>query len=209
MPERPTALFVGVLDHGERGRQAGTGWREELASLEGVEDAARYIAERLPLYRRWSRVPGVLLLRYEDLLADTVGQLRRLARHLGLAVPEPTLAEVAGRRRLRQETLILRRRAVREEQGGRRVRRDELGAGVEPPPLQQGGGGAVRRGAERGGAGRVRAALRPLPPPHGVRLLNGLLRRCAASTSPSLHSPPLTTGSGTTRPGWPAPPTTR
>src|SRR5690606_19373760 len=97
------------------------------------------------------------------------------------------------------------RRAVREEQGGRRVRRDELGAGVEPPPLQQGGGGAVRRGAERGGAGRVRAALRPLPPPHGVRLLNGLLRRCAASTSPSLHSPPLTTGSGTTRPGWPAP----
>src|SRR5690606_16696526 len=92
----PRDAALSILDHGERVRRVDADW-EELASLEGVEDAARYIAALLPLYRRWSRVPGVLLLRYGDLLADAVGQLRRLARHLGLAVPEPTLAEVAGR----------------------------------------------------------------------------------------------------------------
>lgn len=49
----------------------------------------------------WSRrhLPGVVLLHYGDLCRDLEGQMRRMAAHLGITVPEPTwplLVEAAG-----------------------------------------------------------------------------------------------------------------
>jgi aryl sulfotransferase len=56
--------------------------RESLDSLPGV---------MWHLSDAWARrgEPNVLLLRYDDLCRDLEGQMRRLARLLGIAVPEP------------------------------------------------------------------------------------------------------------------------
>ena len=61
----------------------------------------------------WARrgEPNVLLVRYDDLLADLEGQMRQLAARLAIAVPEqawPALTQAAtfGRMRDRADTLI-------------------------------------------------------------------------------------------------------
>ena len=49
-------------------------------------------------WTRQLRQPNVLLVHYDDLLADLTGQMRRVARFLGIGVPEdrwPPLAEAA------------------------------------------------------------------------------------------------------------------
>lgn len=65
--------------------------REEMDSLPGV---------MWHLSDAWARrgEPNVLLVHYEDLIADLAGQMRRLAERLGIAVPGrawPSLAEAA------------------------------------------------------------------------------------------------------------------
>ncbi len=60
----------------------------------------------------WARrgEPNVLLVHYDDLLADLEGQMRRLAGRLGIAVPEqswPVLAGAATFERMRDRKDIL------------------------------------------------------------------------------------------------------
>jgi len=60
----------------------------------------------------WARrgEPNVLLVHYDDLLADLEGQMRWLAARLGIAVPEqswPVLAEAATFERMRNREDIL------------------------------------------------------------------------------------------------------
>ena len=43
------------------------------------------------------RCPGVLVTRYEDLVADTIGQLERLARHLEWNVSDEQIGQVAAK----------------------------------------------------------------------------------------------------------------
>jgi hypothetical protein len=77
--------------------------RERLDSLPGV---------MWHLSDAWARrdEPNVVLVRYEDLLADLAGQMRRLAARLGIAVPEdawPDLVEAATFDRMRADALRL------------------------------------------------------------------------------------------------------
>lgn len=75
------------------------------------DDAARQDPDSLSSFMRhlsgaWARrgEPNVLLVRYEDLLADLPGQMRRLAATLGITVPEqawPALIEAATFERMR------------------------------------------------------------------------------------------------------------
>ncbi len=59
----------------------------------------------------WARrgEPNVVLVHYDDLLADLEGQMRRLAARLGIAVPEqswPALADEATFKRMKNRTDI-------------------------------------------------------------------------------------------------------
>jgi hypothetical protein len=45
--------------------------------------------------RFWTRQPGVLIQRYDDLLADPTGGVLDLARHLGIALEDQEAAEIA------------------------------------------------------------------------------------------------------------------
>jgi hypothetical protein len=81
------------------------------------DDDARRDPDSLPsimwhLSDAWARrgEPNVLLVRYEDLLADLAGQMRWLAEKLGIAVPEqawPALIQAATFERMRDRADIL------------------------------------------------------------------------------------------------------
>ena len=102
--------------------------RERLDSLPGV---LHHLADA------WARrrEPNVVLVHYEDLEADLVGTMRRLADRLGFAVPAarwPVLVEAAGFEAMRRRADDLapdRRGALRDRQ--RFFRRGTSGAGRE------------------------------------------------------------------------------
>lgn len=75
----PIELFVARFIAGETSPYASWG-----------ENVAGWLATR---YNR----PGFLLLRYEDMLRDTIGELAKVASFLGLAAPRERLAEAAKR----------------------------------------------------------------------------------------------------------------
>jgi aryl sulfotransferase len=74
--------------------------------LESLRSAMGHLSDA------WARrgEPNVLLVHYDDLLADLEGQMRWLATRLGIAVPErswPVLAETATFERMRDREDIL------------------------------------------------------------------------------------------------------
>ena len=81
---------------------------------EGLSDQKRIaptLHNQIPIQsavsKLWAQCDGVLLTRYEDLHADTQGQLRRLAEYLDLDVSEKqieTIAAAYDRSRLKADT---------------------------------------------------------------------------------------------------------
>jgi hypothetical protein len=123
---------------------------EWLATWIDADDDPRAWPDSLPgvmwhLSDAWTRrdEPNVVLVRYEDLVADLEGGMRRLAGELGIAVPEPTwpaLVDAATFTRMRERAAdlapdrggIMKDRAAFFRRGGPGAGADELGtAGVE------------------------------------------------------------------------------
>jgi hypothetical protein len=83
------------------------GWTFEQLLRQGM------IHQVLANDRFWTRQPGVLIQRYDDLLADPVGGVLGVARHLGIALADGEAAEIAAAYSLesnRARTEALRRR---------------------------------------------------------------------------------------------------
>ncbi len=112
-----------------------------LSWIEGDDDPREHL-DSLPgvmwhLSDAWERrlAPNVVLVHYDDLLADLGGEMRRLAARLGIAVAEetwPELVEAAtfDRMRSRADQLAPDRPAVLEDRS-RFFRRGSSGAGRE------------------------------------------------------------------------------
>ena len=99
----PRDVVISAGRHGERQRAGGD--RQDLlhrlrlrgfGRLTTPEVTARWVRRRLlPTWDAWSRVPGVLMLKYEDLNRDPAEGLRRSRDHFGIPVDDAAVAEVA------------------------------------------------------------------------------------------------------------------
>ncbi len=84
-----------MRDRGKSRRRSGVGSLLSFGRFYTVKGAARWVRWRLiPVWEAYGRCDGVLITRYEDLLADSVGQLKRLADHLELDVSAEQIEKV-------------------------------------------------------------------------------------------------------------------
>lgn len=83
----PRDVILSAFERGERNRAKGArrsllrlGQYRSFAKLQTMEQAIDWARYRLlPVWEAWQKFDGVLMVRYEDLLADSIGELRRLA----------------------------------------------------------------------------------------------------------------------------------
>ncbi len=91
----PRDVILSALDHGKVARE--TGARTDLVHLKSFEDSMAMVKRELARWEGWMRYPHVLNVRYEDLVADTAGELQRLADFLALDVPEAAMQAIVQR----------------------------------------------------------------------------------------------------------------
>ncbi|HUK63439.1 MAG TPA: sulfotransferase domain-containing protein, partial [Dongiaceae bacterium] len=92
----------------KRGQTADRLWRD------GVVD------QLLASYVRWTESPGVLISRYETMVADLAGEVERIAAHLGIESDRAACADLAA-----QYTVPAQRERIRQaETAGRLEQRD-------------------------------------------------------------------------------------
>ena len=108
-------VIISALDRGRVMRETGQlhgrhfyiGPQKSFAKYHTVRGAIRWARFRLlPVWKAWAGSDGVLLTRYEDLHADTHGQLRRLAEYLDLDVSDKqieTIVAAYDRRRMKPD----------------------------------------------------------------------------------------------------------
>jgi hypothetical protein len=83
-----------------KGRQWGIGPQKSFGKLTSLPMAIVWLRMRVvPVWRAYTSWDEVLSVRYEDLSADTVAQMRRIRGHLGVDVPDEKLEEIAARYR--------------------------------------------------------------------------------------------------------------
>jgi hypothetical protein len=79
----PRDIVVSALDHGARQRESNIDGG--LAGLTTVDEAIDFVAGHLlPVWEAWAATPAVLLVRYEELVADPVAEVLRLAERCGV-----------------------------------------------------------------------------------------------------------------------------
>ncbi len=97
-------VIVSALDRGRVMRETGQlhgrhyfiGPQKSFAKYHTVRGAILWARFRLlPVWKAWAHCDGVLMTRYEDLHADTPGQLQRLADYLDLDVSEKQIETIA------------------------------------------------------------------------------------------------------------------
>jgi hypothetical protein len=68
-----------------------------LAKLNCLEDGIPLAKQWVFQWERWSNCAGALMVRYEDLVVDSVRELERLAAYLSLDVPTPKLEGIVAK----------------------------------------------------------------------------------------------------------------
>ena len=80
----PRDALLSGMDHGRR--IAAKGKEHTFDEMVEFEYALRVVSRWLRIWRLYQLVPGILQVRYEDLMTDPLGQLGRIETYLGLSV---------------------------------------------------------------------------------------------------------------------------
>ncbi|MCI0590126.1 MAG: sulfotransferase domain-containing protein [Gammaproteobacteria bacterium] len=91
----PRDVALSAFEHGQQMRSQGE--HHSFARLETVKAAVRYAADLLEAWDQWMQCRRVLKVRYEDLLADPIGELQRLAGFLSLALPTRDMERIVAK----------------------------------------------------------------------------------------------------------------
>jgi hypothetical protein len=107
----PRDVLLSAFERGERNRGRSArrsvfrlGRYRSFARLRSIDECIAWMQHRLlPVWDAWQQHDNVLLVRYEDLLADTVAELRTLARFIGFDASDEQLQRIDAHYR-RKET---------------------------------------------------------------------------------------------------------
>ncbi len=97
----PRDVALSVFRHGKRIREAGISSDTGFDRIVSMEAAIRFAARRIPIWHAWESSGKALILRYEDLRADTEGEMSRLSEILGLEVDLEEIRTVVERYQVR------------------------------------------------------------------------------------------------------------
>lgn len=87
----PRAALLSAYEYGQRARAAGRD--NAFSRLETIQQAIDFMKLYLRIYRSWVSIPGVHIMRYEDLLEDYDTQAEGLARFLKADPGAPAVRE--------------------------------------------------------------------------------------------------------------------
>ena len=98
----PRDAILSASERGARNRAKGAKrsvWRlgryKSFAKLQSVEHSIHWARNVLiPVWETWQKHDGVLMVRYEDILADTIGELRRLSKYIGFDATDEQLKTI-------------------------------------------------------------------------------------------------------------------
>lgn len=88
----PRDVVVSAFEHGQRIRSEGK--NHTFGKFETIEDTILFVNNLMKIYSGWKNFESVLIVRYEDLLLDTLNVLEELQNFLGLGVSKKELNEI-------------------------------------------------------------------------------------------------------------------
>jgi len=88
----PRDAMLSAMDYGTRALRKGQ--PNAFSHVTEFWPALDFMMTYVRIWSEWTREPGVLISRYEDLLSDYAGQTRRLVEFLGLSAASEQVQEV-------------------------------------------------------------------------------------------------------------------
>lgn len=93
----PRDVAASVFRHAERIRRDGRRSDTGFDRLESMEAAIRFASRRIPVWQAWESSGRALMVRYEDLRAQTTAEMARVCAYLGLRLGKDEIRSVVGR----------------------------------------------------------------------------------------------------------------
>ncbi len=89
----PRDVVISVYDHGKKTREHGEG-PPAFAQLKNIKDSILHVKDQVSNWTEWKKCKNVLLVRYEDLLAHSMNEMKRLSAFLDIKVDDQTLQQI-------------------------------------------------------------------------------------------------------------------
>ena len=89
----PRDVVISAFEHGKKNRRAGI--RGGFAELDSIDKAILFVKKELIAWDEWMQYGQALPVRYEDLVADTVHELKRLVEFLEVDISIRVLQDIA------------------------------------------------------------------------------------------------------------------
>lgn len=93
----PRDVAVSLFNHGRRIREGGFNSNTQFDNLTTIESAIRFVATLLPVWKAWSLIEGIHMVRYEDFVSDIYEEARNISGYLGLDLEKDRIHEIAAR----------------------------------------------------------------------------------------------------------------
>lgn len=90
----PRDSALSMLDFGKRLRTENRIFSPKASKIYTVEQAILGMKEQVKIWGIWNSFDSVLMVRYEDLKTDPVGELRSIANYLDMQVPDEKLTTI-------------------------------------------------------------------------------------------------------------------
>ena len=92
----PRDRLLSLMDMGKRAKKAEDS-QSPFWDMDTFEGALSHIRTALRHKQAWEAQPNVLLTRYEDLVLNTVNEIKRLAQHIGIDIDEETSQNIVAK----------------------------------------------------------------------------------------------------------------